>query len=212
MIEQGIALRELQHRLANTLAILQANCRLEFAGVDDPALRDALQRHEIRLFRLAELHGFLARGARCAKIEAAEYFQSLCDVLSRSILAPLSVHCEAIIGEGTLDGATCECLGLVVAELVMNAAKHAFTDQSYARIRIEAHAPDGLVWVCTVSDNGCGMRNTTAEGAGSRIVDALVQMLDGQLEIDSGPTGTAVTICFPAPLPKSAPHINGCYR
>jgi two-component sensor histidine kinase len=205
MIEEGLVMRELQHRMANTLAILQANCRLELGGVADPELRERLRRHELRILRLSELHQFLSRGAGRGEIEAADYFRSLCDVLTRSILAPLALHCETFVGEGVLDAATCEWLGLIVAELVMNAAKHAFPERSDGRIRVEIYAPDGMAWCCTVADNGCGMRNAAAGGAGSRIVDALVQMLEGQIAIDTGPAGTAVTIRFPAPLLKQVP-------
>ena len=201
--EQAPVLRELQHRMANTLAILQANCRVEFASVSDPVLREGLRRHESRILRLAELHHFLSRGADRSEIKAADYFQSLCDVLRRSILGPLAIRCEFCAGEGVLDATTCEWLGLIVSELVMNAAKHAFPERTGGRIRVELYAPDGMAWCCTVSDNGCGMRKTTAAGAGSRIVDSLVRMLEGEMAIDSGAAGTAVTIRFPVPLPKS---------
>lgn len=204
MIEQTPVLRELQHRMANTLAILQANCRVEFADVADPVLQQGLRRHEIRILRLAELHHFLSRGAGGGEIEAGAYFQSLCDVLSRSILAPLGIHCEVYVGEGILDATTCEWLGLIVSELVMNAAKHAFSGRAGGYIRVEVYAPDGMAWNCTVSDNGCGMRQASG-GTGSRIVDSLVQMLEGRIAVDTGRGGTTTRICFPAPLPKARP-------
>lgn len=191
--------------MANTLAILQANCRQEFGRVADPVLKEGLRRHEIQILHLAELHHFLSRGAGRGEIEAADYFQPLCDVLSRSILAPLALRCEAFVGEGVLDASTCEWLGLIISELVMNAAKHAFPDRTEGRVRIEIYAPDGMAWCCTVADNGCGIGKTAAGGTGSRIVDTLVQMLDGQLAVDSGPSGTTIVLRFPAPLPKSAP-------
>jgi two-component sensor histidine kinase len=89
-----------------------------------------------------------------------------------------------------------------VTELVMNAAKHAFPNRFRGRIHVEVYAPDGMAWCCTVRDNGCGIRNAAGGGAGSRIVDALVQMLDGQIAVDSGTEGTTVTVRFPAPLSK----------
>ena len=196
MSEEGLVMHELQHRMANSLAILQANCRVEFARVVDPELLQSLRKHELCILRLAELHRFLSRGAGHGEIEAADYFQPLCAVLSRSLLVPISVHCETFVGDGVLDSGTCEWLGLIVAELVMNAAKHAFPGRTDGRVRVDMYAPDGMAWCCTVSDNGCGMRNACG-GAGSRIVNALVQLLDGQMAVDTGLGGTTVTIQFP---------------
>jgi hypothetical protein len=50
-----------------------------------------------------------------------------------------------------------------------------------------------------------------AVGAGSRILRGLVQMLDGQMAIVSGPAGTTVTIYFPAPELETLqpPEITG---
>jgi two-component sensor histidine kinase len=197
MIKESLVIRELQHRMANSLAILQANCRLEFGSISDPRLREGMRRHELCIGRLAELHRFFSRGVGHGEVAAADYFQPLCSVLSRVVLVPISLHCETLVGEGILDADTCECLGLIIAELAMNAAKHAFAGRSDGHIRVELCAPDGIAWCCTVADNGCGMRNARL-GAGSRIVDALIQMLDGQMVIDTCPAGTTVTIQFPA--------------
>jgi two-component sensor histidine kinase len=191
-----LILRELQHRVANSLTILHASCHLDFVSIADPELRGKLQRHGRRIHDLAELHHFFSRGAGGGGIAAAQYFHSLCALLNRSILAPLALHCETCIGEGVLDGSTCEWLGLVVAELVTNAAKHAFPDRHNGCVRVEIYALDAMAWCCTVTDNGCGIRPITG-GTGSQIVNALVQMLDGQMSIDTGRAGTTVTILFP---------------
>lgn len=197
--EQAPVMRELQHRMANTLTILQANCRLDFARVADPELQESVRRHERRILQLAELHHFLSRGAGDGEIAAATYFRPLCGVLSRSILAPRNLHCEAFIGDGVLDASSCEWLGLIVAELVMNAAKHGFPDRAHGCVRIDIHAPDGMVWCCTVRDNGCGIK-ASRQGAGSRIVKDLVQLLRALMHVETGPTGTTVTIVLPIPV------------
>jgi two-component sensor histidine kinase len=193
----SLVVHELEHRMANTLAILQANCRLEFANIVDPALLERMRRHERRIRDLAELHHFLSRGAGHGQIGAGDYFRPLCGVLSRSILAPLGLHCEAFVSEGVLAADTCEWLGLIVTELVTNAARHGFPDHRHGRVLVRMYAPDDTAWCCTVADNGSGMQNA-AGGTGSSIVDALVQKLGGRMMVDTGASGTTVTILFPA--------------
>jgi two-component sensor histidine kinase len=203
MWARDLFLRELHHRVANTLAMLHASCRLDFAGVADPRLQEGLRRHERHIQRLAEFHHFLSRGAGYGKIVAADYFRALCAVLSRSVLEPVGLHCETFIGEGTLDAHACETLGLILSELVMNAAKHGFQGRSDGRVRIEILAPDGMAWCCSVADDGCGMQSGQ-QGAGSGILDTLIQMLDGRMVVETSPHGTTVTILFPASLPDTS--------
>ena len=41
-------------------------------------------------------------------------------------LEPRGIRCQATIGDGFLESKRCERLGLIIVELVTNAAKHAF--------------------------------------------------------------------------------------
>jgi two-component sensor histidine kinase len=207
MEAHDLILRELHHRVANTLAMLHASCRLDFAGVADPRLKEGLHRHERHIQRLAEFHHFLSRGAGFGKVVAADYFRALFAVLSRSVLEPVGLHYEAFVGEGTLDACACETLGLILSELVINAAKHGFQGRSCGCVRIEIHAPDGMAWCCSVADDGSGMQSGQ-HGAGSGILDGLIQMLDGRMVVETCSNGTTVTILFPAsPAETSGPPL-----
>jgi two-component sensor histidine kinase len=88
----------------------------------------------------------------------------------------------------------CEFLGMVITELVLNAAKHAFPGNISGCVRIEIVERDER-WYCTVSDNGIGI-SKNSPGSGSQIADGLVDALGGQLTVCTGPNGTAVSITF----------------
>lgn len=190
----ALLLREFQHRIANTLTILNATLRLEFAGFADPNLKVALGRCEKQIIAAAELNRFFVGGGLTNEITTTGYFESLCAHLSRSVLAPLGLKCEVSVEEGVLPAKKCEFLGLTITELVMNAAKHAFPTDSRGCVRIHILFRDGY-WSCTVSDNGVGMWKDV-RGAGSRIVDGLVDALGARLAVRSGANGTAVSVAF----------------
>lgn len=190
----SLVLRELQHRMANTLTVLHASLRREFARITDPDLKEAVRRHETQIMSVAALHRFFANSAGNGEISAEAHFQALSAVLSRSVLAPLGLHCETFVDKGFLSAEKCEWLGLIVAELVINAAKYAFPDGDCGRVRIEILACDAC-WCCTVSDNGAGMQSLS-RGSGSKILDCLIEALDGQLAVRTGPDGTAISILF----------------
>jgi two-component sensor histidine kinase len=88
--------------------------------------------------------------------------------LSQALLKPLRVRCEVSADAAFLPAAYCELLGLVIAELVTNAAKHAFRRRDDGVVRIEfANTTD--TWACIVSDNGVGAL-ATSSGVGSKFL------------------------------------------
>ena len=187
-------MREFQHRAANTLAILSSSLRMELANFNVPGLDDALRRHEAQIVAVADLHRFFSHCYASDKIPADQYFQPLCAVLSRSILAPRGLQCELSVDTATMCAEECELLGLAVSELVLNAAKHAFSGRISGCVRIEIFEQESL-WYCIVSDNGTGMRGRCM-GSGSLIMDSLVSGLGGQLVRNTGPQGTTIAITF----------------
>ena len=191
----SLAFRELHHRIANTLTVLRAGLRFELAHFTDPDLQKALRRHERQIMAVAELHRFFAANAGDNLISIGVYFETLCAVLGRSLLEPIGVHCQAFIEEGRLSAAKREHLGLIIAELVANAAKHAFHKVPDGRLRIEL-LHDGKQWSCTVSDDGIGMQRVSP-GTGSQITDSLIEALGGRSTIRTGHHGTAVSVSFP---------------
>jgi two-component sensor histidine kinase len=132
-----MVMREFQHRVANTLAILSASLRTELATFNVPGLNDALRRHEAQIVAVADLHRFFSHCFENVEIPADHYFQPLCAVLSRSILAPLGLHCEVSVGKTPMCANECEFLGLAVSELVLNAAKYAFSERRSGCVRVE---------------------------------------------------------------------------
>lgn len=111
-----------------------------------------------------------------------------------AVLAPLDVRCEVSVDRGILPSASCERLGLIIIELVTNAAKHAFTDLDDGVVRVELISRSGR-WFCTVSDNGNGMAMPISN-SGTRILADIAHMIGGTLALQSGTNGTSVSVAF----------------
>ena len=84
-------------------------------------------------------------------------------------------------------------LGLIVVELVANAAKHAFA-QDGGRIGVELEeTADGLV--CRVSDDGRGLDGAAfgRSGGGLSVATRLAASLGGSLEVAMSPCWRGAT-------------------
>lgn len=143
-----------------------------------------------------QLYHLLSGGEDVEAISVAELFESLCEALSETILEPAGIRCEAAIEDGELCARQGRRLGLIVCELVTNAAKHAFPDRKAGLIRIEAVNRKGS-WRFTVTDNGSGATGSL-QGTGGRIIEALARSIGAALDYQSCQGGTRVTIGVPA--------------
>jgi len=193
---RDLAIREFNHRVANTLCLLSVGLRQDFIHVTSPELKAALRRHERQIISIAELHRLLGADAGSEKCAIAAHFQPLCNALACAVLAPLNVRCEAFLADETLRAEQCTKLALIISELVINAAKHAFPANKAGSVRIEI-VHEGGICRCTVSDDGIGLGSGPA-GCGSGIVSVLVAELAGRIFVQSGKWGTAISVMFPA--------------
>ena len=195
--DEYLLLREMHHRMANTLTLLTTVLREELRPVATPATRDSLSRCEARIVAFGKLNRMLTVGTGKALIAVRKYIEELCRALSEALLRPIGVRCEVCVSDGAMPSENCERLGLVIAELVTNAAKHAFAGRDDGVVRIDV-TNERDHWLCMVSDNGAGIK-MSACNAGSRILEKLARSIGGRLTIRTGAQGTSVMIaCCPA--------------
>jgi two-component sensor histidine kinase len=91
-------------------------------------------------------------------------------------------------------------LSLLVAELMLNASKHAFNVGQSGNIQI-AMETVGSNYRLTFTDDGKGFEPDTGAstpGLGTRIMQGLVGQMHGTMRTASGPSGTSVEVTMPA--------------
>lgn len=149
-----------------------------------------------RILGFCKLFDLLSNEPEEEVTSVVDYIERLCGALTAAILEPTGLRCEWAIQHGLLASNKCQRLGLIVAELVTNAAKHAFPDHKAGLVRVEAWYLDGY-WHCTVADDGIGVINSL-QGSGGRIVEDLAESIRAHTVIESGRDGTKVTVVVPA--------------
>ena len=83
---------------------------------------------------------------------------------------------------------------MIVAELINNAARHAFGDRG-GKIQV-AMTDRGFCMELTVADNGRGLNNFS-EGQGTKIVRHLAAVLKATVDYRSTPSGTIARLSVP---------------
>src|SRR3984893_16240036 len=183
---------ETHNRLMTTCAILCAILEREL-NTTDPRSRVALDRSVRIISAHGALHRFLALETQRSPVALGEYITKLSRCLSEAVLKPMDVICEVIADEGFMPAVQAERLGLVLCELLINAAKHGFPHKRTGLVRIEVARQD-QGWCCTVTDNGGGFRDAVpAAGLGTQILEGLVRRLNGRMIVQSTAEGTTLT-------------------
>src|SRR3984885_8863566 len=179
--------RETHHRMKNMLTLLGAWLRADFMATAPVNLPQAIDGFERRLLAFGTLYDLLSKRSDRHYTSVGDYVGSLSLALAAAILEPRGIRCQATIGDGFLESKRCERLGLIIVELVTNAAKHAFPNQQPGLICIEASYRDGF-WHCTVKDSSVGARG--GRGVGGRLVEDLARSVGGYAVTDLEFDGT----------------------
>ncbi|HEX5436415.1 MAG TPA: sensor histidine kinase [Gemmatimonadaceae bacterium] len=187
-----LLLRELQHRVRNNLASIQALLILERHRTPPRALSEAIDVAIARLRSMAALQDALVPTAN--QVDLA----SLAHAIARSAVevfgATGSVQYQ-VKGGAALPPATGSAVAIVLNELVTNALKHAMARELVIDIRSN---PQGIELI--VADDGCGMPHTPAQGSGLAIARAVTRNeLRGELRFVNGSPGTRIHLAIPSP-------------
>ncbi len=191
--EKAILLQEVQHRVANSLQIIASVLMQSARRVLSEEARGQLRNAHNRVMSIAALQRQLSTSTG-ETVELRTYFTQLSQSLGASMIDDpdrLSILVKA--DDSTVSAGVSVSLGLIVTELVINALKHAFSDQPTGKIVIDYHSSGGD-WTLSVADDGVGMpsgSDAPAAGLGTGIIEALAKNLAGTIKLTEANPGTA---------------------
>jgi two-component sensor histidine kinase len=192
--EDRLLLDELTHRVSNELASAIGIVTAAAARSSASEVKVALGRVRERLESWARVQLTLQMPDYDTVIDASIYLRQLCHALMSSQLNWKGI--ELTVGAPPLQLHSVQCwrMGLIVAELVTNSARHAFSGNG-GIIHVELTSWEAAV-ECCVEDNGSALQDVRP-GRGLRIVAGLTEKLGGSVDHHFGPQGTRSTLTFP---------------
>jgi two-component sensor histidine kinase len=206
LAERDVLLREVYHRVKNNLQFIDAMLALEANDTEGSAADAKLRLREIRrrLHALGLVHQQLMGAQDLATMSLANFLRELCANMAWGAgLDEMQIDLELDIADLDVDLDRAIPIGLVMTELLSNAAKHAFPAGRRGVITIEALQESSGCLVLHVSDNGVGENGIGRESAvqgegrvGSMILDSLVEQLNAEMLVEDN-EGYHVTIRIP---------------
>lgn len=197
--DKEMLLREMNHRVKNSLQLVSSLVGLQLGNVTDPAARTGLANAQARVAAVAKVHERLYVGARLDRVDVAPYIQELCRDLSQTLgLEERGGAITVAVVDSDLPPDRVIPLGLITCELVTNAAKHG-GEGSVGAIAVTL-IRDGEDLQLSVSDEGPGVpadfEAAAHSGLGMKVIRALANQLGGKLEIERLPVGSRFSVRF----------------
>ena len=193
-----VLLKEVNHRVKNSLQVVSSMLQLQANAADDSELSGRLNEASSRVSTVGRAYERLAYNADYEKIDLVAYLKEVIADLAATV-SPCKLYFEPPAQiQFAADRAI--LVALVINELVSNAGKYAYPN-----------CPGGSIWVqvvqreknvlVSVADEGVGLPSgfdpTTSKRLGTRLVTALSTQLDAELTYPVSGTGTKFTLLVP---------------
>lgn len=185
--DKAIALlAEVNHRVANSLALVGSLVRMQANAVQDPAAKAALAETQARITAIGNLHRSLYTSDDVRSVDLGGYLATLIREFERSLtgsdITP-SIRFEAVPLQVKTDRAI--SIGLITTELLTNALKYAYPEGSgEVRVRLELLETEAVLSVADDGVGWTGQGQVTGTGLGSRIVRAMANSLGTELRYE----------------------------
>jgi two-component sensor histidine kinase len=197
---QAVLLREVSHRVKNSLALVASMLTLQARASHHPEVRQSIRDAATRVGTIARVHDQLWQQQDVQTVELSEFLGRLCASLQAGGPGH-QVRFTATTARVSADQAI--PLALIVNELVTNAFKHAYPRQLGGAVRVILgnDEQDGILRL-DVADDGVGLPEdfdpaaTSGDSLGMRMILSLAAQLGGQVEAPRASTGACFVVTF----------------
>lgn len=198
-----LLLREVNHRVANSLAMVASLVHLQEASVEDPAARFALSETQNRISAIAQVHRSLYTSDNVSSVTMDEYLARIVVDLENSLSrdgGPAHVTLQADRVSLSPDKAV--AVGVIITELVTNAFKYAYSIDKPGPVLIRLVREKANSLMLEVGDNGRGLgkdengSRPAGTGLGMKIVRTLAMSLESEVSIHDNAPGMRVQLAF----------------
>jgi two-component sensor histidine kinase len=202
--QKEFLLRELQHRVMNSLQILSSLLLMQSRHAADPATQEQLKQARERVLSMGTVYRHLYRTETVGPVEFGEFLRLICAESERAYAgtSKATITCDA--EPLFVPGGTATSLAVLMHELITNALKHAYPENEAGPIMISLSRTKRGRIEFRVADRGRGMPEDVDVEAptslGFKVITSTVRRFGGTFSINRLDPGTEFVIRFPRDL------------
>lgn len=191
-------LREVNHRVANSLQMVSAFVHMQARDLTNEAARDALRDTDSRIKAIAQVHRRLYTSDDVESVAMDEYLAAIVAELQDTWSTPAAPR-PILLNADKLVMKTDHAvsLGVIVNELVSNACKYAYRPEQPGEIRVRLAGQQPTGFRLEIEDDGVGIapgEKPKGSGLGSKIIQAMARSLSAKFAYESAPSGVRAVL------------------
>jgi two-component sensor histidine kinase len=195
----ALAVREVNHRVKNSLQLIASLMHIRARKAEDPAYRDAVKELTSQLTTLSETYRFVQGAASLEEVDAAVTLQGLCRHLEETYGIAIKVDAPPPL---PIHANHATAFAVIVNELVTNAVKH-----GGGEVNVTLKEDKDTVRLAVLSKGGklpAGFNLDEQTGFGLKAVRTMLQPLGGRMAASNMGEATSFTVSVPAPALRKA--------
>jgi two-component sensor histidine kinase len=203
--QKDLLLRELQHRVMNSLNLLSSLLDLQRRSSGNAATKQHLANARDRIVAMGTVYRHLYQSDTMEHVEFSEFLNTICDTSEAAYVGTKRPSIKVDAEPLELTGSNAISLGMLTHELITNALKHAYPESAPGSIQVTLkHEKDGSIDF-RISDRGRGLPDdfkieAKSSSLGMKVIASTVRQLGGTLEINRLNPGTEFAMHLPADI------------
>ena len=207
LAQKGLLLRELQHRVMNSLNLLSSMFDIQRRKTETTeATRNQLASARNRVIALGTIYRHLYNNDAVDSIEVSELLKFVARESANAYEGPVKLNVEVEADPLMLSGTNAISLAMLTHELIMNAIKHAYNEGETGSVSVSLKR-DGNEFVYRFADHGRGLPKSfnleKSDSLGMIMITATTRQLNGKLSIKDLSPGTEFCLELPPTIEEA---------
>ena len=206
--QKDLLLRELQHRVMNSLALLSGLLEMQRRSTKSTVAKENLANARDRVVAMGTVYRQLYQADTMEYVEFAEFLKTICSTSGNAYVGAKRPSIDVEADPLELSGPHAISLGMLTHELITNALKHAFSgsESGYIKVTLKHKKRRGID--LSIADRGRGLPpdfklDGKSSSLGMKMVVSTVQQLGGTLDINRLTPGTEFVVHLPADIAQA---------
>lgn len=197
--EKNNMLKEIHHRVKNSLQVISSLLRLQSYEFDDEYVRNKFEEALNRVISIARLHEQMYNSENLKEINVKKHFTPLIKELIKDYQVSTEIELKIDLIDFEMGSKTLIPLGLMINEIISNSLKYAFNNSDRGEISIKILHLNENKFLLEIGDNGVGMPEDfnfyESQSLGIQLIHVFAEQLNGEIELTNN-NGTKYKITF----------------
>lgn len=184
--EKETLLKEIHHRVKNNLQVISSLLSLQSRYIEDEKAQEAVNEGQNRVKSMALIHQKLYQHDNLMGVDVLDYVQNLTSALKAAYgIDQEKVEIVYEVEKLSIDVDTLIPIGLILNELISNAFKHAFPEDTSGELLIRLKSIEERLEL-SVLDDGVGTTKdlSKSDSFGIRMIRSLARKLEAEVKYD----------------------------